>query len=238
MTVERYEIGHRQHEFLPQLLIPISIRIIGLLVCASTLIAGDTSYAIFAATCGLMTLVIIYFLRRIGFGPRVGLALGCVAIVAAAAIIWTKGHPVAGDISLRYMAGAKADVASLDSRIVGEVGLGGSGAGTFKAISILYGMQDPSGALRPPTFAAQIAIELGRPALWIIVGLACALIIMCARGAFNRGRDFFYPLAGAGVSVAMVLNSFNNAGLTNPAISLLVAVTLGLGCAQSIKRTL
>jgi hypothetical protein len=238
MIIERYEIDHQHHKFSSQLLIPITIRITGLLVCSLTLIASDTNYAIFAATCGLATVVIIYFLRRLGFGPTAGLAMGFLAIVAVAAIIWTKGPPVAGDISLRYMTGANADVASLDTRIVGEVGLGGSGAGTFRAISILYGMQDSSDVLRPPTFAAQIAIELGHPALWIIVGLACALIIICARGAFNRGRDFFYPLAGAGVSVAIILNSFSNAGLTNPAISLLVAVTLGLGLAQSISRTL
>jgi hypothetical protein len=237
MVVERYEIRPHHYGFLSQLLIPISIRIAGLLVCSLPLVAGDTNYAIFAAACGLATVVIIDFVRRIGFGPGAGLAMACVAIVAVAAIIWTKGPPGAGDISLRYMTGAKADVVSLDSRIIDEVGLGGSGAGTFRAISKLYGMQDPSDVLRPPTFAAQIAIELGRPALWIIVGLACVLIIMSARGAFNRGRDFFYPLAGAGVSVAMVLSSFNDASLTNPAMSLLVAVAFGLGFAQSINRT-
>jgi hypothetical protein len=236
MTIERYELRRRHHEFLSQFLIPIGIMIAGLLVCSLTLVAGDTGYAIFAAACGLATVAIFYFVRRIGFGPRAGLTMGCVAIVAVAAIIWANGHPTAGDISLGYMSDATADVVSLDSRIVDEVGLGGSGAGTFRAISILFGMQESSDTLRPPTFAAQIAIELGRPILWIIVGSACVLIVMCARSAFNRGRDFFYPLAGAGVTVAMVLNSFNNAALTNPAISLLFAVTLGIGLAQSVSR--
>ena len=238
MIIERYEIRRHHHEILSPLLIPISIMIAGLIVCSLTLVAGDTSYAIFAAACGVATVVIIYFVRRIGFGPRAGLAMGCVVIVAVAVIIWTKGHPITGDISLRYMTGARADVVSLDSRIIDEVGLGGSGAGTFRVISILYGIQEPSDVLRPSTFAAQIAIELGHPALWIIVGLACTLIIMCAQAAFNRGRDFFYPLAGAAVTVAMVLNSFSNSSLTNPAISLLVAVTLGLGFAQRISRSL
>ena len=237
MIIERYEMRRHDHESLPPLLILSSIVIAGLLVCSLTLVAGDASYAIFAAACGVATVVIIYFVRRIGFGPGAGLAIGCVAIVAVAAIIWTKGHPIAGDISLRYMTGAKADVVSLDSRIIDEVGLGGSGAGTFEAISLIYGTPAPLEVFRPSTFAAQIAIELGRPALWIIVGLACALIVMCAQATFTRGRDFFYPLAGAGVTVAMILNSFNNSGLTNPAISLIVAVALGLGLAQRIGRT-
>jgi hypothetical protein len=135
------------------------------------------------------------------------------------------------------MTDPKADVVTLDNRILDAAGLAGSGAGTFAAISTIYGTQDPL-EVRPPTFAGQIAIELGHPALWVIVGLACTLIVMFARSAFNRGRDCFYPLAGAGVAVAMALNCFNNATLTNPAISLLVAVTLGAGFGQSIGRSL
>jgi hypothetical protein len=238
MIIERYTIRGNRHEFQSQLLIPITIIIVGLLVCSLTLVAGDTSHAIFAAACGTATVVIIYYVRRIGFGTRAGLAIGCVAMVAVGAIIWTKGDPLSGDLSLRYTIGATADAVSRDNRIIDEVGLGGSGAGTYRAISTVYGTQEPSDDLRPSTFAAQIAIELGRPALWIVVGLACAIFVMCAQGAFTRGRDFFYPLAGAGVTVAIVLNSFSNAGLTNPALSLLVAVTLGLCFAQSVGRSL
>jgi hypothetical protein len=236
MVVERYEMG-RWPRTSSSWRIPIGIMVAGLLVCSSTLIAGDTSYAIFAAACGLATVAIIYFVRRLGFGPGAGLAMGCVAILAVAVIIWTKGPPATGDVSLRYMTDANSDVVTLDNRILDAVGLAGSGAGTLPVISTIYGSQEPSD-VRPATFAGQIVIELGHPALWVIVGLACTLIVMFARGAFNRGRDCFYPLAGAGVTVAMVLNCFNNATLTNPAILLLVAVTLGVGFGQSIGRSL
>jgi hypothetical protein len=236
MIVERYEMG-RWPRTSSSWRIPIGIMVAGLLVCSSTLIAGDTSYAIFAAACGLATVAIIYFVRRLGFGPGAGLAMGCVAILAVAVIIWTKGPPATGDVSLRYMTDANSDVVTLDNRILDAVGLAGSGAGTLPVISTIYGSQEPSD-VRPATFAGQIAIELGHPALWVIVGLACTLIIMFALGAFNRGRDCFYPLAGAGVTVAMVLNCFNNATLTNPAILLLVAATLGVGFGQSIGRSL
>jgi hypothetical protein len=237
MIVERYEMGRWPRTSSSWRLIPIGIMVAGLLVCSSTLIAGDTNYAIFAAACGLATVAIIYFVRRLGFGPGAGLAMGCVAILAVAVIIWTKGPPATGDVSLRYMTDANSDVVTLDNRILDAVGLAGSGAGTLPVISTIYGSQEPSD-VRPATFAGQIAIELGHPALWVIVGLACTLIVMFARGAFNRGRDCFYPLAGVGVTVAMVLNCFNNATLTNPAILLLVAVTLGVGFGQSIGRSL
>jgi len=236
MIVERYEMG-RWPRTSSSWRIPIGIMVAGLLVCSSTLIAGDTSYAIFAAACGLATVAIIYFVRRLGFGPGAGLAMGCVAILAVAVIIWTKGPPATGDVSLRYMTDANSDLVTLDNRILDAVGFAGSGAGTLPVISTIYGSQEPSD-VRPATFAGQIAIELGHPALWVVVGLACTLIIMFALGAFNRGRDCFYPLAGAGVTVAMVLNCFNNATLTNPAILLLVAATLGVGFGQSIGRSL
>jgi hypothetical protein len=237
MVVERYEVSRDRRDLSSQLLIPLGIRMAGLLICASTLVAGDTNYAIFSAASGLFIVVIVYFVRRIGLGARTALAMACMAIVAAVFIIGTKEPLRTGDISLRYMTHTNADVLSIDNRIIGEVGPGGSGAGTFKAINKLYGTQDSSDALRAPTFAAQIAVELGRPALWIIVGLACAVLLICAQGAFNRGRDFFYPLVGAGVGGAMVLNSFSNTGMANPAISLLVAATLGLALAQSVSRT-
>ena len=237
MVEERYEMGRWPRTSSSLRLIPIGLAVAGLLVCSSTLAADNTSHAIFAAACGLATVVIIYFVRRLGFGPGAGLAMGCVAILAVAVIIWTKGPPATGDVSLRYMTDANSDVVTLDNRILDAVGPAGSGAGTFSAVSTIYGSQEPSD-VRPATFAGQIAIELGHPALWIIVGLACILIVMFARGAFNRGRDCFYPLAGAGVTVAMVLNCFNSATLTNPAILLLVAVTLGVGFGQSIGRSL
>jgi hypothetical protein len=237
MAIEGYERRHEPRTFLSQPLILIGVTVAGLVVCSFTLIAGDTSHAIFAAACGLATIAIIYVARRMGFGPKAGLAMGCVAVVAVAMIIWTKGDHTIRDVSLRYMTDANGQVVTLNNRILDAVGLTGSGAGTFPAVSTIYGAQGSSD-VRPATFAAKIAIELGHPALWVIVGLACTLIVMFARSAFNRGRDSFYPLAGAGVAVAMVLDCFTNATLTNPAISLLVAVTLGLGFGQSISRNL
>ena len=237
MTFERYERRHEPGIFLSQPLIPIGVTFTGLLVCSSTFIAADRGHAIFAAACGLATIAIIYVARRMGFGPRTGLAMGALALVAVAMIIWTKADHTIADVSLRYMADANGQVVALDNRILEAVGLTGSGSGTFPAVSTIYGAEGASD-VRAATFAAQIAIELGRPALWVIVGLACTLIVMFARSAFNRGRDCFYPLAAAGVTVAMVLDCFTDATLTNLAISLLVAVTLGLGFGQSMGRSL
>jgi hypothetical protein len=237
MAVEQYERRRQTRPVFLQASVSIGLLVAGFVICLSAVIAGDTSHAIFAAACGLTTVAIFYGVRRSGFGPRGGLAIGCVAIVVVAVIVWTKGNDTIGDATLRYATDANSLTLTVDSRIVHAVGLAGSGAGTFAAVSTIYGTQ-ASSHVRPATFAAKIAIELGRPALWVIVGLACTLMIMLVRGAFDRGRDYSYPLAGAGVMVAIALDCFTNTALANPAISLLTAVTLGLGFGQSSGRKL
>ena len=141
-----------------------------------------------------------------------------VAVVAAAVIISTKAHPALADFSIRYAAGASADEIAVANRIVGEVGLGGSGAGTFSSIYRLYASGETAGsAISAPTSAGQIAIELGRPMLWLIVASVAALTVLCARGGFNRGRDFFYSIAGAGAGVATLILVFCDTGLNSMA---------------------
>lgn len=235
MVIEQYELRDHPGEFFKQLVLPLAVVDVAFLICSSSLVAAHAGYAAFAAACGCATVGVIYGLRRIGFGPPVALIVGAVAIAAAAAIISAKTQPLAADLSLRYAATADPEIVSLDDRILNEVGLGGSGAGTLQAIRNLFGA--PSFVAPVTSFAAQIAIELGRPLLWLVVALTCLLVVLCARGAFNRGRDVFYPLAGAGAAVSMLLASFAAAGVANAAISMLVAIALGLALAQTVSRS-
>ena len=162
-----------------------------------------------------------------------------VAVIGAAVIVSTKGHAALADFSMRYAARASADLISVADRMVREVGFGGSGGGTFGAIYRLYAPGDTANAVvLAPTSAAQIAIEFGRPVLWIIVASMAALIFLCASGGFSRGRDFFYSIAGAGVGVATLVLAFCDIGLNNMAVSILLASTIGLALAQSVSRSI
>ena len=238
LIVERHLTRRSQHDFRWQFLMPLAGSIGGFAFCClATLIAGSEQ-TIFAAGCGLATVVIIQFVRRIGLDWRAAAAMGCVAIIGAAVIVATKGHPALADFSMRYATHTTADFISVSDRLVHGVGFAGSGAGTFEAIYRLYAVQDISGATLAPTLAAQIAIELGRPALWIMTMLMVALIFLCARGGFNRGRDFFYSIGGAGVGVASLVLAFCDIGMSNLVISMLLAASLGLALAQSLSRTL
>jgi hypothetical protein len=236
MIMERYLT---RSDFRSQLLNPLAGAVSGLVICGAATVIAAPQHTVFAAACGLVTVALVYIVRRIGLGWRAAVTVAGVGIIAAALVVSASGTLTPADISVRYAAHASGDRIAVTTRIVGEVGIGGSGAGTFAAIHPLYATQDTStGNPRPLTFASQIAVELGRPALWIIALSAVTLIVLCARGGFNRGRDFVYSIAGAGVGVATMILAFCDSGLTNPAVSILFVSTLGLALVQSVSRTI
>lgn len=238
LVVERHLTRRTLRDFRWQFLVPLAATVACFAICVLATIVAGSEQAIFAAACGFAVVAIIQFVRRIGLDWRAAATMAGAAVVAAAVIVSTKAHPTLANFSMRYAARAPADDISVADRVVGEVGLGGSGAGTFSAIYRLYASGDTASTnISAPTSAAQIAIELGRPMLWVIVASMAALILLCARGGFNRGRDFFYSIAGAGVGVATLIFMFCDIGLNNMAISILLATMLGLALAQSASRT-
>jgi len=190
LIVERHLTRRTPRDFRWQFLVPLAVTVACFAVCILATIIAGSEQAIFAAACGFAVVAIIQFVRRIGLDWRAAVAMAGVALVAAAVIISTKAHPVLADFSMRYAARASADDISVADRIVGEVGFGGSGAGTFRAIYRLYASGDMANT-SAPTSAAQIAIEIGRPMLWIIVASMAALIFLCAKGGFQSWTRFF-----------------------------------------------
>ena len=87
-----------------------------------------------------------------------------------------------------------------------------------------------------PTAAAALSIELGRPMFWlIVVGIAGAAASLL-RAALQRGRDSFYPTAGAGCLIALLLLAFVNAGILGTATAVIAAAIFGLALAQTKSR--
>ena len=52
----------------------------------------------------------------------------------------------------------------------------------------------------------------------------------------RRGRDSFYPSAGASTILVLTLQSFVDASLLGTVVPLLAAAILGIGMAQSVGR--
>ena len=236
MVLERFETRRGRGGLWSNPLTAIAVSTGGFAICCIAVLFAAANHAILAMVGGIATIAIIYLVRRLGFGIVATTTLTLLCVFAAATIIYTKGNPAAGDISARYAAAGSPELIASVSRIIGEVGLGGSGGGTFDALYRLYGASAGGGRILPPTFASQIAIEMGWPALWVFAAIMLAIVLLCVRGAFGRGRDSFYASAGAGIGVTTMLLAFGDPSAGNPAIMVLLATTFGLALAQSVSR--
>jgi hypothetical protein len=190
---------------------------------------------IFAAACGLGTLALVVIARRLALGIWASTAMAGFAILIV--LVLAVRNDGQGDLTLRY-ANAPAPLISDADRLIGDTSWAGSGAGSFMSLLPIYrDIDDPSDGRAAPTSAAQIAIEMGAPALWVIVIMMLALAGFLLRGAVRRGRDSFYPAAAMSAAVVLTLEAFCDASALSTAIALLAATLLGLGLAQSLSRS-
>jgi hypothetical protein len=73
--------------------------------------------------------------------------------------------------------------------------------------------------------------------LWLIVATIVFSIFTLLRASMQRGRDSFYPTAGASCLVTLLILSFMNPGALGSAAAMIAAATLGMAFAQSKSRS-
>ncbi len=205
-----------------------------LAICCLALVLAGTSQEISAVACGLGALALVVIARRLVLGVWASTALASFAIlIVLAAVVQNDGQ---GALTLRY-ANAPAPLISEANRLMGDISWAGSGAGTFRFLLPIYrDVDDPSDARAAPTSAAEISIEMGAPALWVIVIMMLAFAGLLLRGAVRRGRDSFYPAAAMSAAIVLTLEAFCDGSALSTATALLAAALLGLGLAQSLGR--
>jgi hypothetical protein len=143
------------------------------------------------------------------------------------------------DLTLAFAARAPAPLIAVTQRILTETSWVGTGAGTFAAVLPIYrDIDELATGLVAPTAVATIAVEMGRPLLWVILMAAMALVVTLLRGAVRRGRDSFYSMAGASSVVAITLLAFGNVGLFSTPVLVITAAVVGIAIAQSKSRSI
>ena len=141
-------------------------------------------------------------------------------------------------LPVAFAPASSASLTALSERVLADAPLVGTGAGTFAAVAPIYReMDDPPPGPIAPTAAAAVAIELGKPMLFLIVVATAAAIFILLRGSLRRRRDSFYSAMAGSCLITLLLLAFTNAGLLGTATSLIAAAVLGLGFAQSKSRT-
>ena len=206
-------------------------------LCALALFFGSGSAVSVATAYGVGAVIAVAAVRRLRLGAW-GLT------VAALLAIGTITFLIASDPGLRSKGPALAfavpsppDLIFASQRALNDTPWLGTGAGTFAAFMPIYREINQPAISTPPTAAAALAIELGWPMVLLIAIMILAAIFSLLKASLQRGRDSFYPAAGAGCLISFLLLSFMNAGVLGTAAVVILAITLGLAFAQSKSRT-
>jgi hypothetical protein len=236
-SIERYESRHTNSYGSEAVLLWTLGACGGVLVlCALAVLLDETPEVFFAMGSGVAIIVWIMVVRRFRLGVW-GVAPFVVVVFGVALLVFTA-HPVERGHSVLLTFAPSSSPGGVSERILKDAPVVGTGAGTFAALVPIYReIDDPPASSVASTAAATLAIELGRPMVWLFVLTTVALVLIFLRAALERRRDSFYPAMGGGCLVALLLLTFINAGLLGNAASLIASVVFGLAIAQSKSRT-
>ncbi len=238
-TLERYEARRTNPERSgAALLWAFAACCAAFLICAVALAASSNGAAMIAAAYGFGALIAIVIIRRLSFGSWGVAAIAVPAIGLAALLIASEPGLRTKGVALAFAAPSSPALTSASQRLLDDTAWTGTGAGTFAATMPIYRDIDDPQASTAPTAIAALSIELGRPMLWLIVLVIVGAIVFLLRASLQRGRDSFYPAAGAGCLIAILFLSFMNAGILGTATAVIAAALLGLALAQSKSRTI
>jgi hypothetical protein len=197
-----------------------------------------TGNLLFIVTSGLGTLLAVVAIRRVGLGVWGVTAIALTALLVAIAMIGSRPAISNTDLTLAFASKQPASLISTTQHILKDVPWTGTGAGSFASLYPIYReagdiVADPGA----PTAASNTAIGLGRPMFWMIVITVLFAIFVLLRGALNRGRDSFYPAAGASCLLLLLLLSFCDNGILGMPVGICAAAVVGLAFAQCTSRT-
>ena len=207
--------------------------LIGVLLCASALLMTGSRGGILATMAALLLLSACYVSERRTRG------LGCLAggIVAVLVVLTL----VTGDLVLDRL--ATTDVVSETRMEVfsrtfvesGAVWWKGTGAGTF--LEAFRPLKD-AGLGRWTWDAAhnsylENALELGWPAMLVMLAAVLLPVLRCWRGFLVRRRRRVYVLVAVGGSALVGIHAMVDFSMQIPAIATTYALLLGVGYAQS-----
>ena len=239
-TMERYETRRTSpNRSVSALLRTFAACAIALTICVAVLIMSAPVGTLVATGFGVVALISAVLVRRLGLGPWSIVATAVPALAIAGFLAASEPKLRTENFAFAFAREAPASLTAMSQRILSDTPLRGTGAGTFAAIAPIYrDVEDQTAIFAAPTAAAAIAIELGPPMLWLIVATMAGSIYVLLRAALRRGRDSFYPTAGASCLITLLFLSFMNAEVLGSAIGMIIAATLGLAFAQSKSRTI
>jgi hypothetical protein len=212
-------------------LIPFSVALLSLFVCAAAVLIPANPVVVIAAVLGVTVLLAVFAIRRWGLG-RWG-AAGLAAAAAIALLGALGAVPVKKNAEL--VTALSMQNQAVTERMLPDVPPAGSGAGTFEALFPIYRDIGTAAMKEYPTAAALIMIEMGPI---FLAGLVIATLIaawMLFRRSLSRGQDYIYAAAGASALVSLTILAFVNGGILHFGASVMIGALCGLALAQSLS---
>jgi hypothetical protein len=238
--IERYQSRHSTPlQSVPVLAVAFGICSLALCVCLVALFFDGTGGTVVAASGGLAAFFCLIIIRRYRLGVW-GLTAAGILMIGIAYLL-VASHPMGpnNSVLLAFADSSSASSTTLSDHILADAPLFGTGAGTFSAVARFYQQINESAPeTEAATTAATLAIELGRPMLWVIVPATIFLLGFLLYAALQRGRDSYYAAMGASCFLTLFILAFVNSGLSGTTDGLMPAVAIGIAIAQSKGRTL
>jgi hypothetical protein len=208
----------------------------GFIICAMAVAIASPRTGLFSVAGGLAVFAIVFLVRRLGLGLGSAISVALVGGVVIIGVIGSNLPSGRADFALKF--GSPSNPSNgITERMLPDSPLLGSGAGSYHDLVPIYrGVNDPADYVDAPTAAAQVVLEDGRPIMWGAILASAAMLVWLLRAALRRGRDSFYPAAGAGAVVILGVTSFTNPGLFETSALILAGAILGLALAQSRSR--
>ena len=167
------------------------------------------------------------------------MAAGILMIGIAYLLVASRPIGPNNSVLLAFADSSSASSTTLSGRMLADAPLFGTGAATFSAVAPFYQqINDPAPEAEAATTAATLAIELGRPMIWLIVAATVFLLGFLLYASLQRGRDSYYAAMGASCLLTLLILAFINSGLSGTTDGLMAAVAIGIAIAQSKGRTL
>ncbi len=208
--------------------------LIAILLMTTALILTHSRGGFFSTLAGGVVLLFLLNKRQQGQSTKSkGVLVGAV-LVAVLAFVMTSEVLLDRIDRMTVDGNARIEVYEMTADAIDDNPVLGFGYGTFADSFRLY-RDDRLGAHFDKTHNTWLEniFELGWPAAGVLFLCIGWLALLCIRGAWNRGSDWVYPVAGAAATVLVAVHSFFDFSLQMPGVAITYACILGVGCAQS-----
>jgi O-antigen ligase len=215
--------------------------LIGALILFSALVAADSRAGLIATFVGLFAafgFAVTFAARRQTMAWTLAAGLGAGAAIFTLFVLngSTVGARFDNLVETRGVAEFRPVMWAAAEQAIRDHPLTGIGLGAYHDAYYLYADQfAPYVVDRAHNDYLELAAGLGLPAAIAWVLALAWLVYLCASGALRRHRRRIYPVTAVAASALVGVHSIFDFSLQIPAVSVVFAVILGVGLAQSVS---